>query len=1203
MTRNQDDQGRIRLYLLRQLPDDQWENIEQRLLTDNEFFEELELAEAELCQEYAAGELSEKDRHSFEQTLLANPELNRKLSFARALERYVSKAKLPAVDDKPWRFSLLKWLRQPLPASPLAVAVAILVVITIGFSVWRLGFYQSDVDKGLVALNAAYREQRPVEARISKLEYAPYSATRAPGTDKVDQNELRRAELILLDAAKKNPTPAAHHALGKVYLAKREFDKAIKEFEEALKGDSKNAQYYSDLGAAWLEKARIDRSGPEPGKGTAELGRSLEDLSKALDLDQGFLEARFNRALCYQLMLLPRQAEEDWREYLKKDSSSPWAQEAARNLKLLQEQKNNSSESKEKLLQNFLSAYESRDDQSAWLILSRQRDLSGGLIANALIDGYLDLAGKDQHEESLKKLDVLFYAAKLEQKNAGDLFVLDVARFLKSASPRQRNSLGEARQLLKLGRQGLLDSKLDLAAENLNHAKSIFDDIGDKAEALYVEYPIGHSHLLQAKSNLGLVAFDRVVRESEARHYRWLEAQALNATANAQIGLTNHSAALEASQRSLELSKEIGDTTGVIKTTNQLAQEYFRLGNYPKSLEFHEQSLVFANATTPEPIQLWRNYFTIAMPLNAMGLHSAAIEYEKEALRQAEVLKNPLAVCRSYAILGLMHAGRGDYTEALRNADVAIEMAKKISSPTAQKEAIAYSSLQRGLIHRQAADFGKALVDYDRAIQLYGELDKFQAFSYVAHKGKLLSCLRQEGCGSVEEEIKICLELFEQYRSKILEESNREPFFDTEQDIYDVAIDYEFSRKHYETAFEYSERARARSLLDLTSNEAKLIGSSSEPDIRFDSAMAAKEFAELKPALPPEAQVIQYGVMKDKLVIWLISNTEFVHEERAVPLADLNEIILRYLKLVSSPSGSLDGLTRDGSALYDILIKPVERSLKKDKLLCIVPDKTLNYLPFGSLISTGSGKYLMNEYRLVLAPSTTMFIHSSKLAAEKKKLEIERLLAVGNPLFNRAQFPLLGDLPSAAREAQKIKESYGRSRSLALIGEDATKTLVEAEMKRSDVIHLALHSIVDEESPLRSELVLAAGGVRADLNETGVLQAYEIYGSRLPVTRLVVLSACETGVGRYYRGEGIMGLSRTFIAAGVPLVVASLWRVDSDSTADLMIAFHRHRKTDNLSTAEALQKAQMDVANGADPRYRHPYYWAAFTLFGGYAKF
>ena len=105
-------------------------------------------------------------------------------------------------------------------------------------------------------------------------------------------------------------------------------------------------------------------------------------------------------------------------------------------------------------------------------------------------------------------------------------------------------------------------------------------------------------------------------------------------------------------------------------------------------------------------------------------------------------------------------------------------------------------------------------------------------------------------------------------------------------------------------------------------------------------------------------------------------------------------------------------------------------------------------------------------------------------------------------------------------------------------------------------------------------------------------------------TRLVVLSACQTGVERVYQGEGPIGLARPFIASGVPLVVGSLWPVESETTADLMISFHKHRKQEHISTVEALRRAQLEIIQkqqqSGSPKN---YHWAAFTVIGGYATF
>ena len=104
-------------------------------------------------------------------------------------------------------------------------------------------------------------------------------------------------------------------------------------------------------------------------------------------------------------------------------------------------------------------------------------------------------------------------------------------------------------------------------------------------------------------------------------------------------------------------------------------------------------------------------------------------------------------------------------------------------------------------------------------------------------------------------------------------------------------------------------------------------------------------------------------------------------------------------------------------------------------------------------------------------------------------------------------------------------------------------------------------------------------------------------------TKLVVLSGCKTGIERQFGGEGPISFARAFLVAGVPVVVASLWPVDSDATAELMIVFHRFRKLKNMSTTEALMRAQQHMMTHDNTRYRSPYYWAGFTVIGGYSDY
>ena len=277
--------------------------MEIRLLSDPVYIEEFDVVVNELTDQYVAGNVQGAEREQMERHFFASPARREKLRIAAALKERQQ------VNRKRW-----------LPSPELRVAASILIIVGLTSGVWwTLRSGGSEFDKGLAALKSAYADQRPIEPRISTLPHSHFQKT-TRGSDEKDttKDDLRRAQLHLEQAVKEKPTPEAHHALGKVYLAQGTFDNAIREFDQALSGSKNQAQIYNDLGVAWLEKK--------------DFNRSLESFNKALQLDSNSLEALFNRALCYDKQSRFAEAKADWNEYLKRDSSSPWADEARRHL-------------------------------------------------------------------------------------------------------------------------------------------------------------------------------------------------------------------------------------------------------------------------------------------------------------------------------------------------------------------------------------------------------------------------------------------------------------------------------------------------------------------------------------------------------------------------------------------------------------------------------------------------------------------------------------------------------------------------------------------------------------------------------------------------------------------------------------------------------------------------------------------------------
>lgn len=1194
----------IKQYLLGELAEEQLESVEERLFADDDFFEEFQLVKDDLLDQYVNNELTPSERRHFEQHFLTTSERREDLRHAQALARYagmhVQEAQQPAEkkalkesEQERRPFSIWTWLT-PTPAWKFAVSL--ILVVGLGFVGWRVFFYRSDREQGLLALKTAYRLQRPVEARVSGLDYAP-GPTRGSNETRVDALARERAERFLLYAEKDEPGGESYHALGLFYLTDKKFDQAIEQFKKAIQLNPNDAQMHSDLGAALLEKGKLYKLSGEEGKSVESNAESLEHLNRALELNSNLLDALFNRALVREYMGLSQAAAEDWKKYLEKDSQSPWADEARQHLKTIESEQPSASQNRKQILDAFLNSFRSHDDETSWQLLCSNRDVSGGFLQNELLDRYLDQDSKGFVNEAQESLAALSYAGDLELQRANDHFINDLVRFYRSTTRSKRASLAQAREVMKEGHKNLNTQNREKAIGFYSTAKSVFERLGDEGESVYINYPMAHAYLLMPEAAKSLHIFQDVARGAEARGYRWLLAQSLSGQGNAQTALDDYSAALENSNRSREISEQIGDFRGQMKAADQLANINRRLGNYSKAIEWHMQSQALMNKHPVDALQAWRSHFAMALPLQLLGWNAAAELFQKESLRIAKEKGEPYSICRSLIGLGVIYGSQRNYEEATKNARLAFDLAKTIESEATRRDAIGYSSLQLGHLYRQAGDFNKAIESYDEVLKTYGV--EYPAFAYAAHKGKLLSCLAKGGCPTIDKEIEATLHLFENYRTKIVEEENKFVFFDAEQNVYDALIEYQYSvNKNSIAAFDLSERSRARALLTLTAEEIEKTTLSNH---KSDNEVTLPPLGSLEIAqrMPEQSQILQYSVLPHKILIWVLSKSSGIQPfEQAIDSKDLRNKVSRYLQLLADPAPNNQEEMKNASAeFYDLLIKPLEAALDRNKQLCIVPDKALNYLPFAAFVSSSSGKYLTQEFVLTRAPSATIFIIGSESALKRDSATQERLLSVGNPRFDRAAFPMLADLPSAKKESEEIARLY--SSAPPLTGDKALKSRVVAAMEKADVIHWALHAVVNEHSPLHSKLLFAKDASSAG---AGTLDISEIYKLHLPQTRLVVLSACQSGAGRYYDGEGTIGIARPFIAKGVPLVVASLWPVDSDATSELMISFHKNRKS-GVSTADALARAQRALLSGPDTRYRHPYYWAPFVTIGGYARF
>jgi len=1236
----------LRRYLLDDVTPEERRQVEDRLLLDDEYsaggeetddmldlVDRLLLVEDELIDDYAREALAPREYELFRKNFRLTTERRQKLAMAEELSKYafdnraiVAEAEeqavsagAPSTGESPHeiRARRLRWInRQPERSwSPqsrrvwkLAACVTVVLALGLGWWVWSRWQARAGVEKGMLALNHAYRDWRPLKSRVTGLDYAPFSETRGPGQGEMDVAALKRAERLLSDAAENEKDLAAQHAMGRLYLARKGFTLAITAFEKALQAEPDNARLHNDLGAALLEQAVAEQAPQGPGKDPQIFNRILGQFQRALELDSELLEALFNRALLRQSAYLWPQAQDDWESYLKKDATSPWAGEALRNLRLVEEQRRKVSQREEQLYLEFVRAYQARDEEAVWQAFSRGYLRTGNQVAGRLIAEFLVLAQRGPEAEAQAWLQTLDDLGKLAERKSGDRYLADLAGFYRSLTGSRVRAMVGARDLLTAAHLHRQRTRNDLAIAGYQQAKRLLEELGDTGEALLAAYGLGACYIEQADAEPGRSSLIEVARVSRERGYKWLQSLALNGLANLQARSGEYSQAIASCWRAHDLARQISDDNGRLRSLNMLAGVYSTLGKYHESWEVAQQGLALATQLAADPSQMIGLYAISAWNCNELGLYAAALAFEEEAVRLGQAMRSPpLVMSRYYVNLGLIYARLKDYAAAVRNIERGLESGRGAQPESLAQEMTAYAQLYLGRVYRAAGDGGAAIAALAQ-VEAFGRLKNEARLLHAVAKERLLAQIARGDDAAAQEELPRVLALYEEQRAKILEEGNRNSFFAQEQDIYDVAIRFAyFRRRDAARAFEYSETSRARSLLDdVKDRERRIVNEGRWPERYLPANARPLSLSEIQRRLPERAQLLQYAALEDKLVIWLVSRQSLIPQVVDIPLEKLTADVAHYLDLLShlarDRQEDRQERARAAGKLYEVLIAPVAPWLDKRKQLCIVPDKALHFLPYGALLSRPD-RYMVEDYWLIHAPSASLFVLCSEAAQRKAGLEPERLLSVGNPRFDQQAFPGLKNLPAAAREAREITGYYASHRLLT--EEQASKSAVLRGMEQAEVIHLALHHLPEPTAPLFSKLLLAAGGEDAGRQpaRADALLAYEVYRLKLERARLVVLSACQTGASGYFKGEGAMGFLRPFEAAGVPLVVASLWEVDSPATAELMINFHCLRKRQGLTTTEALRAAQLRLLHGSDELYRHPYYWAAFVTVGGYSQF
>lgn len=352
--------------------------------------------------------------------------------------------------------------------------------------------------------------------------------------------------------------------------------------------------------------------------------------------------------------------------------------------------------------------------------------------------------------------------------------------------------------------------------------------------------------------------------------------------------------------------------------------------------------------------------------------------------------------------------------------------------------------------------------------------------------------------------------------------------------------------------------------------------------------------------------IVEYHWSNDHIYAFLIGKeiTDIVKIDKTPELLSSIEKYADALANHSVQKDDFRNYTASAYFLYNNLIKPIEnRMAHEDRInrLIIVPDGPLSTLPFEAFISspdTSSNSYWGLDYlcrHYTMSYAYSLQILKSNLS-KQNEAENPKMLAMSysdqideNSDIEQLRFD--NELPYSAEEIDKIRKHI---KSTCYLGDDATEELFKELARDYTIIHLALHGEADTTDMFNSRLIFKKDSIS---QEDGELRAYELYDMDLSKLQMVVLSACETGIGKQYEGEGIFSIARGFAYAGCPSIVMSLWKVNDKTTADLIDSFYRNLK-ENLPKDEALRAAKLTFIENSDDLNAHPSNWAALITLG-----
>ena len=768
-----------------------------------------------------------------------------------------------------------------------------------------------------------------------------------------------------------------------------------------------------------------------------------------------------------------------------------------------------------------------------------------------------------------------------------------------------------------------VEGNYPLALEYYQKSLTISEKLGNKLLTADTLSKIGSSNYSQGNYGQALAYYHKSLTLREALGDKPGVASTLTGIGNVHFMQRSTDLALEYFRRSLALGQEVGNRRPIAHTLMSIGIAYRDRGDHGLALEYFHKSLQLSEELG-DKLLISHALYQIGFANQVQGKYDLALDHYRKSLTLKEALNERRGIAETLNDIATVQYEQGDYRSALETSARAGAIAREIGF----RETLWEAPTTSGRAHRMLGQPEQSRYAFEEAIaaiedfrtQVGGGEQELQRFfeNKVSPYHAMVELL------TAQNNHREALVYAERAKSRVLldvlqgssrsvtkdmtaQEQEQERRLRSELVSLNSQVSRERLRPQPDQKGSADLNARLqKARLEYESFQTDLYSAHPELRMRRGEAktLTLEEAGELLTA--GQDALLEYVVTNDKTYLFVMTANGSASPPKlksyTLPISrnDLAENVKAFRQQLARRDLTFRATARK---LYDLLISPVHSDLQGKRTFVFVPDGVLWELPFQTL-TDANGHYLIEDHAISYVPSLTVLRDMRRLRKQKQSVNQDNtLLAIGNPELRSETTerikPVQRDeplepLPQAETEVKTLGQLYG-SRSTIYTGADAREDRFKKEASRFKVLHLATHGILDDASPMYSQIVLA----QSDGSEDGLLEAWEIMKLNLNAD-LVVLSACESGRGRVGAGEGVIGLTWALFVAGSPTSVVSQWKVESTSTSQLMVEFHRNLQAktqkSRFSKAEALQRAALKILGTKN--FRHPFYWGGFILVG-----